>query len=602
MEIVGFNQGTAVTIPCCLCGTLIHPNDANQCGTCLAQQFDLKSILQRGPGGGTLTINQCRECRRYEQTPNFYAHHDPESPTLLAVLLKKIPALSSSSSNYHKDDNNISMKLIDSCWIWTEPHSMRFKLRLTVHADVSEPYVKVQQRLPVEFLVKWGQCPDCNRNYTNRTWHAIVQVRQKRDGGSNVGGGGCGGLEKLEHAIAKDHNIRKQILRVDTVRNGFDFYFLHQHHAQTFVSFVGKTVPIRFRNSSKLVSEDIRNNEHHLKYTTVCDLVPLGRWDLLAVDKRGGRDGAGGMAGRLCLVERISNGLIRLVDGSPGRGKCPVSNREMGSLGGGGRFADLHPEKYWRGEKHYRVVLDSRRLVRFVVLDVELLHSSNSIYSNNTEILTTTTTTTTTTTEEEGCQDDERSLYNGPKSGIPKYTMADIEVARESDFGVTNETFHVTTAHLGNLLQTGDVVLGYDLVTSVYDDEVMLSSFNKGFVMPDVVLVKKAKVGASDVIGEDGGSTTTTATEEDSKKEGRAKSGRSKKRERRQRRYEKKARALEETVMRMGFGEKDEEEEEKVALQREMQDDDKNLADELDVAENLLEANHTAMEQSESPR
>ena len=33
---------TAIEIPCCLCGTMILPNSANQCGACLAQQFDLK--------------------------------------------------------------------------------------------------------------------------------------------------------------------------------------------------------------------------------------------------------------------------------------------------------------------------------------------------------------------------------------------------------------------------------------------------------------------------------------------------------------------------------------------------------------------------------
>jgi len=32
---------TAIQIPCCLCGTMIIPNSANQCGACLAQQFDL---------------------------------------------------------------------------------------------------------------------------------------------------------------------------------------------------------------------------------------------------------------------------------------------------------------------------------------------------------------------------------------------------------------------------------------------------------------------------------------------------------------------------------------------------------------------------------
>jgi NMD protein affecting ribosome stability and mRNA decay len=45
MEIAG-QPKTTIQIPCCLCGTLITPNPANQCGTCLAQQFDLKASKQ----------------------------------------------------------------------------------------------------------------------------------------------------------------------------------------------------------------------------------------------------------------------------------------------------------------------------------------------------------------------------------------------------------------------------------------------------------------------------------------------------------------------------------------------------------------------------
>ena len=41
IEITG-QPKTAIQIPCCLCGTQIIPNNANQCGSCLAQQFDLK--------------------------------------------------------------------------------------------------------------------------------------------------------------------------------------------------------------------------------------------------------------------------------------------------------------------------------------------------------------------------------------------------------------------------------------------------------------------------------------------------------------------------------------------------------------------------------
>jgi len=314
----------------------------------------------------------------------------------------------------------------------------------------------------------------------------------------------------------------------------------------------------------------------------------------------------------LCLVERVSNGVIKLVDASP--------NRNGGGVGGRDWFGDLHPEKYWKGEKYYRVVFESRRLVRFVVLDVELCHSHNKNNTNGTADRNKSTTTTTNkgecNTELEKSQtsssstspppNEENALYTGPKSNLVKYALADVEVARESDLGTTDETFHCTT-HLGNLLQTGDVVLGYDLLTSVMPgyDEMVLSSrfgggaFNSSFVLPDVVLVKKAKIGA--VVEEGGEDDLDAKGNTGAGGNERAKSSGSKKRERRRRKVEKKAKALEETAVRMGFAEETKKEsdgdlynahepvqEEEQAFQQSDLQDDPDLAEELDRAEKVL--------------
>ena len=65
---------------------------------------------------------------------------------------------------------------------------------------------------------------------------------------------------------------------------------------------------------------------------------------------------------------------------------------------------------------------------------------------------------------------EEQAQYAGPKSGVEKYALADVEIVRESDFGQTDDTLSCVT-HLGNLLQPGDTVLGYDLVSSVLPSE-----------------------------------------------------------------------------------------------------------------------------------
>ena len=159
---------TATTIPCCLCGTMILPNSANQCKTCLAQQVDLHSLLQNGPNGHHVpTMHQCRQCRFFQVTEKLYKPMEMESPELLSNCLKHLPAL---QNNNNTTDTRI--KLMDAMWIWTEPHSMRLKIRLSIRALIQG--VEVQQRVPVEWKIQFKQCPECNREYTNRVRETIV--------------------------------------------------------------------------------------------------------------------------------------------------------------------------------------------------------------------------------------------------------------------------------------------------------------------------------------------------------------------------------------------------------------------------------------------
>lgn len=390
---------------------------------------------------------------------------------------------------------------------------MRLKVRLTIRADVGESNrsVTVQQRVPIEFHVQWKQCVDCNREFTNRTWHAVVQLRQKRRDESKKA------LLLLESAIARNAEVRKHVLRADTSRNGFDFYFMELMHAQAFASYLSSVYPMKIKTAQKLVSEDRRNNTANVKTTTVCDMVPLNRYDLIVCDKRAAKDGCGPgrLNGRMCLVEKVSS-TLQLVDASPSRTNLQDC------------FADLYPEKYWKGEKHFRIVFSEKRLVRFVVMDVELCHGGSG---GNNEY------------EYDGGDDFH-------KNGNGKYALADVEVARESDLGVSEETFHCIT-HLGNLLEIGDIVLGYDLVSAVLagaDEWSMKNAFNSNSNMPDIVLVKKVKGG-----GAGSSSPQETAETEKMEKKEKSKSSSSKRREKRKQKQEKKMKDLADTLERMGF-------------------------------------------------
>ena len=479
---------------------------------------------------------------------------DPESPELLALLLKKIPALQPKlGGEQYALSNDIShIKLMDAMWVWTEPNCMRHKLRLTVKADIdcSPGTVQIQQRVLVEFIVKFSQCPECNREYSNRTWHALVQLRQKRTDGSRKG------LLLLETAIAKNADIRKHVLRVVTAKNGFDFYFLQYTHAQQFASYLSRISPLKSKTTKKMVSEDIRNNTANMKWTISADVVPLCRDDLVLCCKGMGGGGGGGsmigkLEGRLALVTKVTS-CVHLVDATPVRGMLQDA------------FADLHPDKYWKGGgKGVQLMLSSQRLERFVVLDVELCDN-----------------------EYRGKQGE---LYKGPNSGVDKYALADVEVVRESDFGRNDDSFRCVT-HLGNLLQYGDLVLGYDLNTCVLPKNDLLEqagAYNHNFVMPDVVLVKKIK----ETYDEKMESQMNDTVEDSKPKKFKAKSSSSKRRERRRQKEEQKELEMERAAARMGFAESDDDDDDNAVVKKERDKEraefEKQLEDDLELKQDL---------------
>lgn len=555
-------------IPCCVCGTLILPtNVANQCSTCLASQFDLKELIvpsstsSSSEDNNLIVVHQCRQCRRYARTPSCYEACDLESPQLLSICLKRIPAFVKGSSKLH---------IVDAIWVWTEPHSMRLKIRVTIRTELES--IPLQQRVLLEYKVKFQQCPDCKKEYTNRTWHALVQLRQKRGNNSPRGG-----LATLEMALRKHKDVRKHVLSIDSCRHGLDFYFLTLSQAQHFCQFLQRLAPMKVKTSQKLVSTDSKNNTAHIKHTLTCDMVPLTRDDLVLVPKTLSKSS---LCGRIGLVLKVSGKYIHIMDASPRRLVDTMADT-----------MELSPEAYYKANGHhgsgsdsstaggalgYTILQTAERMIRFVVLDVELLSSSSS---NNG-----------------------RPLYQGPNSGIDKYAMADVTVARESDFG-NNDTMYTCVTHLGNLIQPGDVVLGYDLVSTsgslstsgtngfgtVVDLEDMVHS---NVVLPDVVLVKKAKdSNKSGLMTNDDGNNKSNDLDEPprNKKNKRI----SKKKLRRQQKQDKRQRELEESAERMGFYDDDDDVEEQQSLEQDLE-----LQAELEQVEREL-TNYTIQEQEQ---
>lgn len=350
----------------------------------------------------------------------------------------------------------------------------------------------------------------------------------------------------MEMALAKNARIRKGVLKIDSSRNGLDFYFLTLSEAQAFSSYLARVAPLRVKTTKKLVSADVKNNTANLKTTVTCDLVPLCRDDLIMIHK----SAKGIISGRLALISKVSS-VLHLIDASPDR--SPTMD---------GAVAELAPETYYKAgaEKIYQLAQTSNRMVRFTVLDVELCGDDNRFDTES---------------------DDEDAKTKG---SIP-HALADVEVAREADFGRNNETFRCVT-HLGNILNPGDVVLGYDLASSVLSGAAewdMDKCFKSNFEMPDIVLVKKVK--ESTIDKEEGKEDVSFSTSNDTK------SRMSKRKEKRRARNEKKSKALVGSAVRMGFVPEDADD-----------DYDQDFMADLEAIENDLAAKEEAENNAEMPQ
>uniref|UniRef100_A0A2S2NJF9 60S ribosomal export protein NMD3 n=1 Tax=Schizaphis graminum TaxID=13262 RepID=A0A2S2NJF9_SCHGA len=148
---------TVAKILCCQCGVTMEPNPANMCVSCLRIHVDITEDI---PKQGTLQF--CRNCERYLQPPFEWISCALESKELLGLCLRKLKSLN-------------KVKLVDAGFIWTEPHSKRIKVKLTVHGEVMSG-MTLQQVFVVEFIVANQMCDDCHRSEAQDYWRALVSI------------------------------------------------------------------------------------------------------------------------------------------------------------------------------------------------------------------------------------------------------------------------------------------------------------------------------------------------------------------------------------------------------------------------------------------
>eukprot|EP00397_Hematodinium_sp_SG-2012_P033518 GEMP01035826.1.p1 GENE.GEMP01035826.1~~GEMP01035826.1.p1 ORF type:complete len:544 (+),score=109.74 GEMP01035826.1:37-1668(+) len=383
------------SVVCCVCAAPMPPNDSAMCSDCLRSDVDITSGFSRH-----LVMPHCRGCNRYNSPP--WVKAELESRELLQVCLKKIKGLKKQA------------KLVDANFLYTEPHSKRLKVKLTIQKEIGNGAI-VQHEFVVQFVVQNHQCEDCKRNYTPHIWVALVQVRQRVTHRRT--------LYFLEQLLIK-HEAMKKILFVKQSPEGFDFFFASKSHGNTFSHFIQNHFPCTHKDSRQLVTHDAKNNTYKYKYTALVDICPVCKDDLVYFPPKL-RAMHGGI-GSLVLCNKVSTALS-MVD--------PVT------LQG----ADVARVKYY--EYPFYAVCTRRHLTEFVVINVEDERITGKKITPEKHL-----------------------------GSRKRYKLCHVELARLADFGVNEERI-ITKSHLGSYhLHAGDHVLGYDLRTinaSGIDDKVI---------------------------------------------------------------------------------------------------------------------------------
>jgi len=398
---------------CCLCGISTPPNPANMCLNCIKSQVDITDGITKSE-----TLFFCKECERYLQPPKYWIKCDLESKELLTLCLKRIHGLN-------------KVKLVDAKFLWTEPHSRRLKVKITIQKEVFGNGTMLQQSFIVEFIVRNQQCEVCQKSHTLYTWNAVVQVRQKLDHKRT--------FLFLEQLILK-HNVHEKAINIKEEADGLDFFFSDKSHAKKLVDFLQSVASIKSKMGERLVTHDAKSNIFNFKYSFSLEIAPICREDLLCLPKRLSTSMGG--IGPLVLCTKVNKNL-HFID---------PTNLQTSELDGA---------LYWRQPFHS--TLTSRQLSEFTVMDVELLDYSYFAKNN-------------------------KNPSNMPAAN-GKYVLCEVQIVRSDE--MDRDPIFVKS-HLGNLLHPGDTVMCYDLRKAQYD-EVVLSEYKNSQTekLPEAIIVKK---------------------------------------------------------------------------------------------------------------
>lgn len=312
---------------CCQCGVLIEPNPLNTCLQCIQSKIDITQDLAK-----QCLLQLCGKCDRYLQPPSSWVTAPLESRQLLGICLKRVKGLN-------------KLHLIDAGFIWTEPHSKRVKVKITVQKD--ENGAKLQQTTIIEFQIVNQICEDCQRVEAKDYWKCVVQVRQRARHKKT--------FFYLEQLILK-MNAHQKTVSIKQTPDGIDFFYSVQPDARKLVDFLMTVAPCRFDTSKRLISHDVHSNTYNNKYTYSVEIVPICKDDIVCLPHSLARQLD---VGPICICTRITQ-LIHLMD--------PQTLK----------LVEIDVNTYWRSP--FNSICTPKQLKEYTIMDIDVQENRRHVF------------------------------------------------------------------------------------------------------------------------------------------------------------------------------------------------------------------------------
>ena len=458
-------------IVCCLCSAIIDANPRGTCEACFRKSLNIKTSIPR-----EFEIVYCRECKRFLRPP--YVKIDRESSDMMKLCLSRI-------KSYDK-----KAKIIDSNFIYTEPHSKVIKIKVTLQKEIEKNIIT--QSLVIEFKEKWILCRDCQKIQTPHIWSSCVQIRQRVPHKKT--------MMYLEQIILRN-KMQQNALDFKESNDGFDFFFMTRREGEVFSNWIATVVPSKITYHKKYVSLSTST------FTYLVDVANIAKYDLFLLDKES-QTKLGGI-GPLLLCTRLSSRTIF------------IDPRTFNSI-------YLDGNTFFKYK--FKSFCNSNQLTEFLILDVyeEVDYNfGNNIYNNenkkkknknkknknkkkrkdddsfddkndnniddanneNDSSIGGSSLMSQSTNYAKDIKAEEKNI-NEEKEYIMKCRKTFIKCIRHNKEKSNGEVIEIKS-YLADKIKAGEIYLGYDLNALNLDSENSLFLDANKNKLPDIILVRK---------------------------------------------------------------------------------------------------------------